>query len=60
MDIPTSFILIIILFHKDFKYGDGANFWCYVETNAEPLCVEFCNFAQCYIFVNYLPFYCQI
>jgi hypothetical protein len=36
-----------------FKYGDGANFWGYVGINAEPLCVEFCNFVQCHIFVNY-------
>jgi hypothetical protein len=24
--------------------------------NAEQLCVEFCNFVQCHIFVNYLTF----
>jgi hypothetical protein len=34
MDIPTSFILIIILFDTVFKYGDGAKFWGYVGINA--------------------------
>jgi hypothetical protein len=24
--------------------------------NAEQLCVEFCNFVQCHIFLNYLTF----
>jgi hypothetical protein len=56
MDIPTSFILIIILFDAVFKNGDGAKFWGYVVINAEQLCVEFCNFVQCYIFVNSLTF----
>jgi hypothetical protein len=27
MDIPTSFIWIIILFDVVFKYDDGAKFW---------------------------------
>jgi hypothetical protein len=27
MDIPVSFIWIIILFDAVFKYGDGAKFW---------------------------------
>jgi hypothetical protein len=36
-------ILIIVLFDKTFKYGDGAKFWGYIKTNAEPLCVEFSN-----------------
>jgi hypothetical protein len=35
-----------------FKYGDGAKFWGYVVINAEQLCVEFCNFVQCRIFVR--------
>jgi hypothetical protein len=56
MDIPTSFILIISLFNAVFKYSDGAKFLGYVVTNAEQLCVEFCNFVQCHIFVNYLTF----
>jgi hypothetical protein len=44
----------IILFGGIFKYVDGAKFRGYVVTNAERLCVEFCNFVQCYIFVNCL------
>jgi hypothetical protein len=56
MDIPINFIWIIIIFDAVFKYGDGATFWGCVVINAEPLCVEFCNFVQCYIFVNYLTF----
>jgi hypothetical protein len=43
MDIPISFIWIIILFNAVFKYGDGAKFWGYVGINAEPLCVEDSN-----------------
>jgi hypothetical protein len=54
MDIPTSSIWIVILFDAVFKYDDGAKFWGYVVINAEPLCVEFCNFVQCHFFVNYL------
>jgi hypothetical protein len=42
------------LFDAVFKYGDGAKFWGYFGINAEPLFVEFCDFVQCYIFVNYL------
>jgi hypothetical protein len=53
-DVATSFIWIIILFDKALKYGDGAKFWGYVSKNAEPLCVEFCNFMHCHIFVKYL------
>jgi hypothetical protein len=56
MDIPISFIWIIILFDAFFKFGGGAKFWGYVVINAEQLCVEFCNFVQCHIFVNYLTF----
>jgi hypothetical protein len=56
MDIPKSFIWIIILVDAVFKYGDGAKFWRYVGINAEPVCAEFCNFVQCHIFVNYLTF----
>jgi hypothetical protein len=28
------------------EYGGGSNFWCYVGTNAELVCVEFYNFVQ--------------
>jgi hypothetical protein len=56
MDITTSFIWVIILFDAVFKNGDGAKFWGYFGINAEPLCVELCNFVQCHIFVNYLTF----
>jgi hypothetical protein len=34
-----------------FEYGGSFKFRGYVGTNAEPLCVEFCNF------VNYLSYY---
>jgi hypothetical protein len=54
MDVPTSWIWIIILFDAVFKYGDGSKFWGYVGINAEPLCVELCNFVHWHIFVNYL------
>jgi hypothetical protein len=54
MGIPTSFIWIIILFDAFFKYNDGAKFLSYIEINAKPLCVEFCNYVQCHIFVNHL------
>jgi hypothetical protein len=33
MDIPVSWIWIIILFEELFKYGDGAKFWGYVGIN---------------------------
>jgi hypothetical protein len=56
MDIPISFIWIIILFDAGFKCGDGAKFWGYVVINAEQLCVEFWYSVQCHIFVNYLTF----
>jgi hypothetical protein len=39
MDIPASFIWIIILFDKAFNYGDVAKFWGYVGTSAESMCV---------------------
>jgi hypothetical protein len=44
------------LFDAVFKYGDGEKFWSYAMINAEPLYVEFSNFVQCHIFVNYLTF----
>jgi hypothetical protein len=50
MDIPTSFIWIIIFFDEAFEYGGISKFWGYVGTNAELLCVEFCNFGQFHIF----------
>jgi hypothetical protein len=46
MEIPTSFIWIIILFDEAFRHGDVESFWGYVGTNAETFCVEFCNFVQ--------------
>jgi hypothetical protein len=54
MDIATSLILVIILFHEAFNYGDGAKFRGYVGTIPEPLSVEFCNTVKCHIFVNNL------
>jgi hypothetical protein len=39
MDIPISFIWIIILFDTVFKYGDGEKCLGYVVINAEQLCV---------------------
>jgi hypothetical protein len=58
MGLPTSFIWIVVSFDEVFEYGDSAKFWGYVGTNSEPLCVEFCSFVQCHIFVNDL-IYCQ-
>jgi hypothetical protein len=49
----SKLIWIIILFDEAFKFGIGAKSGGYVVTNAEPLCVEFCNFVHCYIFVNF-------
>jgi hypothetical protein len=34
--LPTTFICIIS-FYEAFEYGDGAKFWDYAGTNAEPL-----------------------
>jgi hypothetical protein len=59
-DIPTSFIWIIIFFYRAFEHGDDVKFWGYVGINAEPLCVEFCNFVNCLIFVNHVTCYYQI
>jgi hypothetical protein len=58
MNIPTSFIWIIF-FHAASEYGNGSKFWGYVGTNAEPFCVQFCNFVQCHTgtSVNYLTCY---
>jgi hypothetical protein len=52
--IVTSFTWIIVLFDKALKCGDDAKFWGYVGANAEQLCLEFCNFVQYHIFVNYV------
>jgi hypothetical protein len=57
MDISTNFIWIIIFFGGAFQYGDGAIFWRYVGTNAEPLRLELCDFMQCHSFVNHLNYY---
>jgi hypothetical protein len=54
MDIPTSFIWMIIFLDKA---CNGATFWGSVGIHAEPLCVEFCNFVQCHIFVNSVTYY---
>jgi hypothetical protein len=32
----------------------------FVLTNAETLCLEFCNSALCHILVNYLTFYLSV
>jgi hypothetical protein len=45
MDIPTTFIWIVIFFDGAFEYGGRSKFWGYIGPNAEPLCVEFCTFA---------------
>jgi hypothetical protein len=49
----TSFILIII-FVEIFNMAVVRNFEVMlVRTNAELLCLVFCNFGQCHIFVSY-------
>jgi hypothetical protein len=37
MDMPTTFIRIIIFFDEDFKYGDGEKLWDYVGAITKPL-----------------------
>jgi hypothetical protein len=54
-DISKSCIWNI--FDGVFEYGNDSKFWGYVETNAEQLCTEFCNFVQCHTFINFLPCY---
>jgi hypothetical protein len=54
---PINIYLNIFFFEEAFKYGNSAKTWGDVRTNAEPLCVELCNFVQCYIFVNCLIYY---
>jgi hypothetical protein len=39
MGISASRVWIIVFFDEALKCGDGAKFWGYVGTNAEPLCV---------------------
>jgi hypothetical protein len=41
------------LYYDTIKYGNGVKFLGYFGTNTELLCIEFCNFMQCHIFVNY-------
>jgi hypothetical protein len=44
MDIPITFIWIIILLHAVFKYGDGAEFWgCVAINNSVWNSVILCN-----------------
>jgi hypothetical protein len=47
-----------MFFNKAFEYGIISKLRGYVETNAELLCVELCNFVECYIFVSCLSCYC--
>jgi hypothetical protein len=54
MDIPTSYIWIVIFSDGAFSYCGFSKFWGYVGPNAEPLCVGFCNFVQCHIFCTVL------
>jgi hypothetical protein len=49
MHIPTSFVWIIIFFGGAFEYGGGSKFLRYVGANADPLCIELCNFVHCHI-----------
>jgi hypothetical protein len=56
MDTPTSFVPVNF-FDGALEYGSGLKFSSYVGSNAEPLCVEFCNFMQCHTFVNNLSYY---
>jgi hypothetical protein len=60
MDIPISFILIIVFFDGAFEFGGISIFCGYVETNAKELCIKFCNFGQYHVFVSHLSFYCYI
>jgi hypothetical protein len=57
MDMPTSFIWIIIFFDGAFECGGISKLWGYVGTNTELLCVEFCNFVECHVFLSYLSCY---
>jgi hypothetical protein len=46
-----------IFFEGAFEYGGISKLWGYVGTTAELICVQFCNFVQCHIFVSYLSCY---
>jgi hypothetical protein len=52
----TSRMYLQVLFDEACKHRDGGKLVGYVGTNIEPLCIEFCNFVQCCISVNYLIF----
>jgi hypothetical protein len=55
MDIPTTFIWIIIFFDWPFEYGSGSKF----EVMLGQILNYFVqNFGQCHIFVSYLSCYC--
>jgi hypothetical protein len=43
-------------FGKTFKYGDGSKLRGHFRTSAELFCVQFYNFKNCYILLNYLTF----
>jgi hypothetical protein len=53
MDISKCFVEITIFIVEDFKYDDSVKFWGCIGAKAVPLYVEFCNFVQCIILVNY-------
>jgi hypothetical protein len=57
MDIPTTFIWIIVFLDGAHEYGDFSKLCDSVGTNAVLLCVEFSNFG-CHISVGYLSSYC--
>jgi hypothetical protein len=50
VDIPASFIVIIILFDEGFECVNDVKLLGYVGTNADPLCLEFCSCVQYHIF----------
>jgi hypothetical protein len=56
-DILTSFVWIIIFSNGVFEYGCTSKLWGYVGKNTELLCVEFCYFVQCHMFVSCLSCY---
>jgi hypothetical protein len=58
IDIPTSFIWIIIFLDGAFEYGGISKLWGYVGKRAKLICVELCNFVQCHILASYLCCYC--
>jgi hypothetical protein len=42
----------MIIFDKDFKYGEGSNGWVYVRTNAESFYAVLCNSVQYHVFLT--------